>query len=101
LLGLIHSLPFIALSTVVWSFGEMIFLPASTDAVAAMAPPDRRGQYLGMYSLTWTVALTVGPWLGLQIHAHLGPAPVWAGCAVLGLLSAALVSGFVGERAAI
>jgi MFS family permease len=89
-LGFMRSLPLLAIATAVWTVGEMVFLPASTDAVAAMAPADRRGQYLGMYSLVWTVALTVGPWLGLQIHAHAGPALVWPFCALLGLASVAM-----------
>ncbi len=93
-LGLVGSLGLIAAATAVWTLGEMIYLPASTDAVAAMAPPDRRGQYLGFYSLTWTFALTAGPWLGLHAHAWGGPRLVFGACAVLGAAGAALLRGF-------
>lgn len=93
-LAWMRALPLLALSTVVWTFGEMVFLPASTDAVAAMAPPDRRGQYLGLYSLVWTVAMTLGPWLGLLVYGKAGPALVWAGCAALGFLSAGMTFRF-------
>jgi len=93
-LALVGSMPLITAATALWTLGEMIYLPASTDAVAAMAPPDRRGQYLGMYSLTWTVALTAGPWLGLHAHALGGPALAFGGCAVLGLVGAAALRRF-------
>lgn len=93
-LALLRSMPLIAAATAVWTLGEMIYLPASSDAVAAMAPPDRRGQYLGMYSLVWTVALTAGPWLGLQAHARGGAALAFGGCAVLGLIGAAALRRF-------
>ncbi len=89
-LAVMRPLPLLILATVAWSLGEMIFLPASTDAVAALAPPDRRGQYLGLYSLVWTLALTVGPWLGLVVYAHGGPWALWGGCAVVGLATAAM-----------
>lgn len=96
-LALFRPLPLLALATVIWTFGEMIFLPASTDAVAALAPPDRRGQYLGLYSLTWTVAMTLGPWLGLTTYAKAGPALLWAGCVPIGLASSFMVLRFRRE----
>ncbi|BDU71370.1 MFS transporter [Mesoterricola silvestris] len=89
-LAWMRPLPLLVVATVVWSLGEMVFLPASTDAVASLAPPDRRGQYLGLYSLVWTVALTVGPWLGLVAYGWGGPWAVWGGSGALGLVSVAL-----------
>ncbi len=95
--AVLRSLPLLFLATAIWTLGEMVFLPASTDAVAAMAPPDRRGEYLGLYSLTWTVALTAGPWLGLLAYAAGGPVLVWGGCGLLGLLTAAGVVRYRGR----
>lgn len=97
-MAFLRSLPLLVLCTGVWTFGEMVFLPASTDAVASMAPPDRRGQYLGLYSLVWTLALTAGPWLGLIIYAKAGPVAIWSGCAALGLTTASLVFTFKEPR---
>lgn len=88
LTGWAGSLPLLALSVALWTFGEMIVLPASSDAVAALAPPERRGEYMGLYSLTWTVALSLGPWLGLRVYAGPGPLWVWGGCAAVALISA-------------
>jgi predicted MFS family arabinose efflux permease len=65
------------LTTVIWTFGEMILFPAMSDAVATLAPPDRRGEYMGLLSLSFAAALALGPWLGVMSYAKAGPRPVW------------------------
>jgi predicted MFS family arabinose efflux permease len=62
--------------------------------VATLAPADRRGEYMGLYALSFATALTLGPWLGVLVYARLGPAATWGGCAGLGLVSAALLGRF-------
>jgi predicted MFS family arabinose efflux permease len=76
------------LTTVIWTFGEMILFPAMNDAVATLAPPDRRGEYMGLLSLSFAAALALGPWLGVLSYAKAGPRSVW--------LSAFLVAGASG-----
>jgi len=94
LTGLARPIPMLALTVMLWTFGEMILLPATSDAVAALAPADRRGEYMGLYSLAWTVAMTLGPWLGLVVYARSGPGWLWAGCGVAALVSAAALLRF-------
>lgn len=65
------------LTTIVWTFGEMILFPAMSDAVATLAPPDRRGEYMGLLSLTFAAALAMGPWMGVWAYAKTGPRSVW------------------------
>jgi len=65
------------LTTVIWSFGEMILFPAMSDAVATLAPADRRGEYMGLLSLAFAAALALGPWLGVLAYAKVGPLAVW------------------------
>ncbi|MDP1830545.1 MAG: MFS transporter [Geothrix sp.] len=65
------------LTTVIWTFGEMILFPAVSDAVATLAPPDRRGEYMGLLSLSFAAALALGPWLGVLAYATVGPRAVW------------------------
>jgi MFS family permease len=65
------------LTTVIWTFGEMILFPAMSDAVATLAPPDRRGEYMGLLSLGFAAALALGPWLGVLTYAKAGPKTVW------------------------
>jgi len=91
-LGLAHSAVALFGAVVVWTFGEMILLPALSDAVASLAPAERRGGYMGLLSFTYSVGLAFGPALGLQAYAHLGPRAMWGGCFGLGMLSVLLAS---------
>jgi MFS family permease len=51
-----------------------------SDAVATLAPPDRRGEYMGLLSLCFAAALALGPWLGVLAYAKAGPRMVWFAC---------------------
>ena len=42
---------------------------------------------MGVFGLTWTVALVVGPALGMSLLAA-GPSILWLACAGLGVLAA-------------
>ena len=84
----------ILLTVAIWTGGEMILFPATADAVAALAPSHRRGEYMGLYSLTFAVANGIGPWLGVLACAQAGPGAVWAGCFLLGCASAAALGRF-------
>lgn len=65
------------LTTMIWTFGEMTLFPAMSDAVATLAPPDRRGEYMGLLSLCFAVGLALGPWLGMLAYAKAGPRALW------------------------
>jgi MFS family permease len=94
LTGWAHGkVPLLALAAI-WTVGEMILLPTASDAVAGLAPAERRGEYMGFYALAFATALALGPWLGVQGYAKVGPAWVWGGCAVLGTLSALVLLPF-------
>jgi predicted MFS family arabinose efflux permease len=100
LTGLARSHGALLATAVIWTFGEMIMLPAMADAVATLAPAHRRGEYMGIYSLTFAVGMALGPWLGVLGYAHGGPRLVWAACAVVGTGSAFLLSRFRLPRTA-
>ncbi|MBI3130274.1 MAG: MFS transporter [Acidobacteria bacterium] len=80
--------------TVIWTFGEMILLPTASDAVAGLAPPERRGEYMGFYALTFATALALGPWLGVKAYASADPQWLWAGCLASGSFSALVLWRF-------
>jgi MFS family permease len=80
--------------TVIWTLGEMILLPTASDAVAGLAPPERRGEYMGLYALSFATALALGPWLGVKGYAGLGPHWVWIGCFLSATLSAVVLWPF-------
>lgn len=69
-----------SLCVVVWTFGEMLLFPAQTAHVADLAPPGQIGRYMGVYNMTFGIAITAGPWLGNLAYQHLGPEPLWAIC---------------------
>ena len=82
----------VALTVVVWTIGEMILLPSMSNFVAEIAPADRRGEYMGLYSMSWGVAFAVGPWLGTVVLERFGRVTLWAGCFVAAALAAAALA---------
>jgi MFS family permease len=90
-LGVIASPAGVIATVVVWTFGEMLLFPAMSAHLAEMAPENRRGAYMGAYSMSLSISLTVGPWMGTQLLASLGPVKVWAVMFALGALAAVLM----------
>lgn len=75
------------LAMVVMTFGELITAPTATTFVANMAPPDQRGRYLGMFGLTWHLAVAIGPFAAGILTDLYGIRSPWFVAAVVGLLS--------------
>lgn len=94
LTGVARSHGALMATVVIWTFGEMILFPAMADAVATLAPVHRRGEYMGLYSLTFALGMALGPWLGVMAYARVGAGPVWGACAGVGIGSAFLLSRF-------
>jgi MFS family permease len=91
-LGMIGSPAGVIATVVVWTFGEMMLFPAIAAHLAEIAPENRRGAYMGAYSMSLSLALTVGPWMGTQLLAIFGPATVWSVMFALGALAAVLMA---------
>lgn len=81
----------LSFTVVIWTFGEMILLPASAAHVSEVAPPAQSGAYMGLYSMGFSVAFAIGPILGVQAMERLGSASVWIGTLVCGCLTATLI----------
>jgi MFS family permease len=77
----------VLLTVVIWTFGEMIFLPGCAAYVAEIAPPNRQGQYMGFYTMAFSVAFTIGPWLGTALMEKYSAPVMWIVMLVLGLIS--------------
>jgi len=90
-LGLAHGFAMVAVMVIVWTFGEMILLPGSSAFVADAAPESRRGEYLGLYSMSFSVAYAAAPWLGTRLMEAAGARAVWAAAFACGLVSALLL----------
>jgi MFS family permease len=80
-----------AITIVLWTFGEMILLPASSAFVSDIAPRAQSGAYMGLYTMGFSVALAIGPWLGTQMLDNFGSASVWIGTFCCGCITALMV----------
>ncbi len=80
-----------AAGAVLWSLGEIAFLPIVPALVAARAPASLRGTYQGVYQSGWGLAHTVGPVAGGQVLARFGADALWGGCLALCLGAAVAI----------
>ena len=80
----------VAISVVVWTFGEMITLPSMSAVAADLAPAGRRGEYMGLYQVAFALAFLIGPWAGLALLDHAGPRILWGSAFLSAALSAAV-----------
>jgi predicted MFS family arabinose efflux permease len=86
----------IALVIVIFVIGEMLWVPTSQAVVAALAPADIRGAYMGAFGGTWSVGWAATPFLGLQVRHAYGDATMWMCVATVGVIAGIL--GFVAAR---
>ena len=86
----------IASTVVLWTCGEMIFFPTATAYVAELAPAGRTGEYMGAFAGTFSLALIVGPWLGVVLLDRFGGPVAWSAMLLCGLTAAALGGGRTG-----
>jgi predicted MFS family arabinose efflux permease len=84
------SVPILVLSVVVWTFGEMLFFPGSAAYATDVAPAERRGEYSGLYTMTFSLAFAIGPWAGTVVLERAGARLLWALTFVLGAIAAAM-----------
>ena len=80
----------LAATVVIWTFGEMLFFPASAAYATDAAPEERRGEYSGLYTMVFSAAFAIGPWAGTVVLDRLGARTLWASTFVLGLVAAAM-----------
>jgi MFS family permease len=90
LTGIAHTIPALAGTVVLWTIGEMVSSPAAGAYAIELAPEKYRGRYMGIWVLTWSIGMIVGPPVGSMILAH-NPALLWSGCFVLGVVGALIV----------
>jgi len=70
----------------------MILMPGSSAYASEIAPPGRRGEYMGLYTMSFSIAFATGPWLGAQILQRWGGRALWEIAFASGCLSTALMS---------
>ena len=87
-LGVSAAVPVVALLVVVFVIGEMLWVPTSQAVVAAFAPADIRGAYMGAFGGSWAAAWALTPFFGLQARHAFGDGAMWAAVAAVSMLAA-------------
>jgi MFS family permease len=87
------------LTTATFTLGEMIAMPVSGAYVADLAPPDKRGLYMGTYGMVWALAFVCGPSLGLVLFS-VNHVLLWLTCGVLGAVAAGIIAAGRDENPA-
>jgi predicted MFS family arabinose efflux permease len=96
LLNVHGSVGVIALVIMLFVIGEMLWVPTSQAVVAALAPPDIRGAYMGVFGGTWSVGWAATPFLGLQVRNAYGDATMWMCVATVGVIAG--ITGLLAAR---
>ncbi len=73
-------------SMVVMTLGELVLMPTSSTFVANHAPPDKRGRYMSIYGLSWTISSGAGSLIGGVLNDAFGYRAIWLGGALIGLI---------------
>jgi MFS family permease len=64
-------------AVVVITIGEMIVVPTSQTLAMGFAPEEKRGRYMGMFGVTWSIPATIGPGAAGLILDNLNPDLLW------------------------
>jgi predicted MFS family arabinose efflux permease len=76
-LALAWDLWSVAATVVIWTFGEMFFFPGMAAYLTDIAPPSRRGEYMGLSQMIMGLAFMAGPWGGMLILDRFGAGALW------------------------
>jgi len=89
--GWLHAYPALLGAMTAVTFGEMLYAPNALGVAADLAPPSRRGRYLGAFGLAETLGWALGAFVGGVLLDAFPAAPVgiWGTVAGLGFVAAA------------
>lgn len=74
----------VVLAIIIYTIGEIIFFSLSLLVCYENSPPEKRGQWTGIYRMTFAVSRVIGPAAGGLIYYHYGPRVLWFFCFILG-----------------
>jgi sugar phosphate permease len=87
--GMGSTVTWFALTIPIWVAGEVCFLAVAPGVIAAIAPPDRRGTYFGIWGCTQGVAAIAAPPVAAVLLAVGGTTTLWLAGAIAGVFTAA------------
>jgi MFS family permease len=87
--GIATGVPLLVVSVMIWTLGEMVYAPVTGAYVTSLAPAKYRGRYMGLWHMTWSCGMLLGPVMGTWIYERSRNA-LWLVCLILGLVGGAL-----------
>lgn len=75
------------LSMLIITFSEMFAMPFMGTFSMKRAAAQTMGEYMALYSMSWSVALILAPLLGSQLITHWGYDGLWFAVSALGLFT--------------
>jgi MFS family permease len=98
-LGWITQFGWALVAMAVITGGEIIHAPVSLSVIGELSPEDKRGRYMGLFGLSQTIGIAVGPLFGgVLIDAFpFNPELIWAPVALIAFI-AAVVYYWWGRR---
>ena len=96
LLSVSSAIPVVMVVIFLFVLGEMLWVPTSQSVVAALAPADVRGAYMGAFGSGAAVGFALAPFVGLSIGDAYGDNTMWAFFALVSVVAAA--TGVVAAR---
>ncbi|WP_405587769.1 MFS transporter [Streptomyces sp. NBC_01190] len=88
LAGVAGTVVVYAATVAVWTVGEILCAPAAMALATELSPPQARGRYLGLYTLSFSTAAFAGPALGSLVLGRAGATVLWTGCGAAGVVTA-------------
>jgi len=75
----------------IWTFGEMVFFPGAAAMASEIAPPKKRGEYMGFYQMAFSFSFMAAPYIGASILEHFNSTILWATTFCFSLVTVLLV----------
>lgn len=83
---------FVLFTVFIWTIGEILVFPLSSNFVSNRADDRSRGKYFGFYAITFSTAFMLGPLFGTSVIKYLGYEYLWY---IIGLFGIYEIAGFL------
>ncbi|MFT5764278.1 MAG: putative MFS family arabinose efflux permease, partial [Saprospiraceae bacterium] len=77
----------IIVSIITVSFGEILAFPFSNAFALSRSKPGRRGEYMGVFTMAWSIAMIVAPTIGMRIADNYGFTTLWYVVTGIGIIA--------------
>lgn len=91
MMAISHDFALLILTIVIWTFGEMIFFPASTNFIAQISEGKNTGEYMGYYQVLFNISFTTAAPLGTLIYEGLGAQMLWLSTFFMAMITVGLM----------